>query len=453
MFGGDDAVTVQELIVLLCPTSEESTTSDQQHFYMQLRSRSELMTTKTRSEKKLRSKKVLRKRIETNSLETASYAEYWKVSDILKMNGKLKKPPYQRKIIWDSHIDKDKTRKNNKKTELIVKTAKNQMKMKPELIKAILERQIISSCMVQETPSGSYIMLNCQQRFEAIRSFFQNKYAIPKKVDEERAGLKFKDLQEQEKKNFLNHELLMQVQVSSNGKGNIAYRGAQIGMGHSKEEIFRSDYHKNPFFRHIQAQLRKPLLSKFFNDSGILTRGKIARCEDEDLMGEVLLLEASGACEGKEYKEKLEDFRKPTMFNRFRNGRYEEKLAKHIRIVNKIFPEGVEYHTTHKVGSDKKIKPFIEKTRLGNKTAFYRLIGAIKMIEEIEGGHDIFTDAKCSRIREKLPKFATKAGADGRAGIAEGDYQRYYASTTRATTNKKIRQIGIDIIKDQIMKC
>jgi len=371
------------------------------------------------------------------------------------MNGKLKKPPYQRKIIWDSNIDKDKTRKNkNKKPELMVKTDKNKMKMMPELIVAMLERQIISSWMVQETPSGTFIMLNCQQRFHAIKSFYQNKYAIPKKVDEDRAGLKWNDLQPQEKKNFLDTEFLIQVQVSSNGKGIKAYKGAQIGMGHSKEEIFRADYHKNPFFKHIQAQLKNPLLSNFFNNSGILTRGKIARCEDEDLMGEVLLLEANGVCEGKEYKDKLEDFqRKPTLFKRFKNGRHEVQLAKHIRIMNKIFPTGLEYHITSKVGSNKKITVTTEKTRLGNKTAFYRLLGAIKLIEEIEGGHDIFSDAKCKRIREKLPKFATKAGADGRAGIAEGDYQRYYASTTRATTNKAIREIGINIIKDQIMKC
>ncbi len=326
--------------------------------------------------------------------------------------------------------------------------------MKAEFIVAILEREIISSCMLQETPSGTFYMLNCQQRFDAIKSFYQNKFAIPEKVDEERAGMKFKDLSEQEKKNFLDYEFLIQVQVSSNGKGLKAYKGAQLGFQHSKSEIYRADYSKNNFFKHIQAQLRKPLFKDFYNNSGILTKGKIARCEDEDLMGEVLLLEANGVCEGKEYKDKLEDFqRKPTLFKRFKNGRHEVQLAKHIRIMNKIFPTGLEYHITSKVGSNKKITVTTEKTRLGNKTAFYRLLGAIKLIEEIEGGHDIFSDAKCKRIREKLPKFATKAGADGRAGIAEGDYQRYYASTTRATTNKAIREIGINIIKDQIMKC
>lgn len=389
-----------------------------------------------------------KQRIETKSLETPSYAEYWKVSEILKLNGELKKPPYQRKIIWDANIDKDKKDKN----KLIVQTAKNNMKMMPDLIVALLERQIISSCMVQETPSGSYIMLNCQQRFHAIKSFYQNQYAIPEKVDAERAGLKYKDLQEQEKKNFLNHELLMQVQVSSNGKGIKAYKGAQLGFQHAKSEIFRADYYKNPFFKHIQAQLRKPLFNNFFNYSGVLTKGKIARCEDEDLMGESLLLVAYGACEGREYKEKLEDFqRKPTLFKRFKNEKHENQLAKYIRIIGKIFPTGLEYHITTKVGKDKKRIVFTEKTRLGNKTAYYRLLGAIKLIDAIEGGHDIFSDAKCKRIQEKLPKFAKEAGEQGRKGTATGIQQRYYASTTRATTNKSIREIGITIIKDLIM--
>ena len=75
------------------------------------------------------------------------------------------------------------------------------------------------------------------------------------------------------------------------------------------------------------------------------------------------------------------------------------------------------------------------------------------MVDAIQGGKDIFTDAKCKRLRTLLPAFATKAGSDGRAGNATANYQRYYASTTRATTNKEIRKIGITIIKDLIMSC
>ncbi len=384
------------------------------------------------TDKKPRSQKVLRnqKRIETTSIETPTYAEMWTNRNILKMNGKLKKQPYQRKLIWDT--------KPNMKAELIV---------------AILEREIISSCMLQETPSGTFYMLNCQQRFDAVKSFYKNEYAIPEKIDEERAGMKFKDLSEQEKKNFLDYEFLIQVQVSSNGKGLKAYKGAQLGFQHSKSEIYRADYSKNNFFKHIQAQLRKPLFKDFYNNSGVLTKGKIARCEDEDLMGESLLLEAYGACEGKEYKDKLEDFqRKPTLFNRFKKEQHENQLAKHIRTIRKIFPTGLEYQYTTKPGKDKKKKYVVtEKTRLGNKTAFYRLLGAIRMIDTIEGGHDIFSDAKCKRIQEKLPIFAKESGERGRKGIATGIQQRYYASTTRATTNKSIREIGITIIKDLIM--
>ena len=345
------------------------------------------------------------------------------------MDGQIKKPPYQRKLMWDT-----------------------KPKMKPEFIKTILERRIISSCMLQQTPSGVFYMLNCQQRFDAIKSFYNNKFAIPKNVDEERAGMKYKDLSAQEKLNFQNYEFVIQVQESSNGKGLQAYKDAQLGFQHGKAELFRADYHKNNFFKYIQANLRKPFFRSFFNRSGVLTDGAIARCEDEDFMGELLLLEAYGACEGREYKEKLEDFkRKPTLFNQFKRGFPEKKLEKHIRIVNSIFPTGLAYTMKTRKTPDGKNFVYQEKTRLGNKTAFYRLLGAIKLIDVIEGGHDIFSNAKCRRIEVKLPIFATESGSKGRKGTATGNQQRYYASTTRATTNKSIREIGITIIKDLIM--
>ena len=189
----------------------------------------------------------------------------------------------------------------------------------------------------------------------------------------------------------------------------------------------------------------------FFEKSGVLTTNAIARCEDEEFMGELLLLEVNGACDGEYYKQMLDEFsRKPfgnKKYNEFKTLNSHQKLVNHIRIVNRIFPKGLSLQDDPTGKLTKKQR----NTRLGNKTAFYRLIGAIKLINAIEGGHDIFTDAKCKRIREKLPIFAKESGERGRKGIAQGIQQKYSASTTRATTNKSIREIGITIIKDLIM--
>jgi len=383
--------------------------------------------------KKNRSEQVLR----INNLDAPAYAIVKKTKEILHLQNKgmMKKPRYQRKPVWDT-----------------------KPKMKPDFITTILDGQLIVPCTLQETPSGTFQMLNCQQRFNTIQAFAKNKFAIPKSVDAERAGLKYQTLTPEEQRNFMNYEFLLQVQVSKNGKGRVAYKKAQLGFHHSKAEVLRADYYNTSFYKLIQTQLKKPLFKDFFNESGVLTRNAIARCEDEEFMGECLLLEAFGACEGTVLKQMLDEFsRKPfgnKKFNDFKNRKPEYYLHKHIQIVNRIFPKGLalKEDTTGKLTKKQR------NTRLGNKTAFYRLLGAIKMIDAIHGVKDqtllwskIFTDAKCKKIRQNLPEFATKSGADGRAGKAEGKYQRYYASTTRATTNKAIRQIGIEIIKDLII--
>ena len=394
--------------------------------------------------KTIRRQKLIRsiQKLRINNTDAPAYALTWTTVDILDLlkRGLLKKPSYQRKPVWD-----------------IGKEPKKQ-KMNPEFITTVLDGQMIDAFMVQETPTGHFQMLNCQQRCNSLKGFFNNKFAIPKKIDPERAGLRHRGLTKEEQSNFRNHEFLVQVQISKNGKGLKAYLDAQKGMSSSKQEVMRGGYYKTGFFKLIQSQLKKPIFKNFFEKSGVLTPNAISRCEDEEFMGDVLLLESSYARNGNGLardgiflKQMLDEFStKPfgnKKFMQFKKTNPEQSLAKHIRTVNKIFPNGLalKEDTTEKLSKKQR------NTRLGNKTAFYRLLGAIKMVDAIHGDRDIFTDAKCKKLRILLPAFATKAGADGRAGKASGNYQRYYASTTRATTSKTIREIGIEIIKDLII--
>ncbi len=337
------------------------------------------------------------------------------IKHILEMeqNGFIKIPPYQRKKgVWET-----------------------KPKMKPEFIVSILERHMISPGLIQETPSGVFQVLNWQQRLDSIKSFRNNKFAIPERVDPERAGMKFKNLSATEKKIFDEYNFAFLVQVSSNGKGKIAYNEANKGLHLSKSETLRGDYYNANFFKYIQKLLKNKFFKNFFNKSGVLSKGQILRCEDESFLGELLLLVAYGACEKDELITKLEDFeKKPKLFSFFKGHYPEENLKRCLKIANKIFPKG-----------------FTRETRFGNKTSFYRLLGAIKMVDAIHGLHDIFTKAKCKRINSKLVKFAVEAGARGRKGTASGDQQKFYASTTRATTNKAIREIGIEMVKKQII--
>lgn len=366
--------------------------------------------------KSLRSQTILRsQKLEVKNLETPAYLMTINTKHILEMeqNGLIKIPPYQRKRgVWDA-----------------------KPKMKPEFIVSILERHMISPGMIQETPSGILQVLNWQQRLDSIKSFRNNQFAIPDRVDPERAGMKYKNLSATEKKIFDEYNFAFLVQVSSNGKGKVAYSEANKGLHLGKSETLRGDYYDANFFKYIQQLLRRRFFKGFFNHIGVLTKGQILRCEDESFMGELLLLVAYGACEKYELITKLDDFKKkPKEFSRFKSQQHEQKLYKYLRIASKIFPKGLT-----------------RETRFGNKTSFYRLLGAIKMVEAIHGNHDIFSKAKCKRINSKLVKFAVEAGAKGRKGTASGDQQKFYASTTRATTNKAIREIGIEMVKKQII--
>ncbi len=354
-------------------------------------------------------------KLKVENLETPAYLMTIDTKHILEMEQKgfIKIPPYQRKKeVWDT-----------------------KPKMKPEFIVSILERHIITPGMMQETPSGVLHVLNWQQRLDTIKSFRNNKFAIPDKVDAERAGMKYKNLSAQERKTFDDYNFAFMVQVSSNGKGKVAYSEANKGLHLGRSETLRGDYYDANFFKYIQQQLRNTFFKGFFNHSGVLTKGQILRCEDESFMGELLLLVAYGACEKDELITKLDDFKKKQKeFSRFKSDQHELKLRKYIKIADKIFPKG-----------------FTRETRFGNKTSFYRLLGAIRLVVAIHGNHDIFSKAKCKRINSKLVKFAVEAGAKGRKGTASGDQQKFYASTTRATTNKTIREIGIEMVKKQII--
>jgi len=353
-------------------------------------------------------------KLEIPNLETPVHMTYWPVKDVLTMkrNRTILIPYYQRKKnVWD-------TKKS----------------MKPDYIKSLLERQLSDVITLQQTPSGTLLCLNGQQRIDDMELFYKNKFAIPASVDPERADMKFRNLTEIERKTYLNYPIPALVQVSSNGKGKIAYIHGNTSIPIGKSELIKAEYYDTQFYKDIQSILRNQGFFKvFFYHSGVLSPAAIRRGKDEEFLGDCLLLTAYGACDGKEFVNKLSDFkRKASIYKDFKKENYTQKLGKYILTVNRIFPKG------------------LKGTHFDNLSGCYRLLGAIRDIFE-EGNERMFTKTKLKKISKKLVSFVDTATNKGRRGTAIGAYGKYYASISRSTRDKTVRLEGINLIRNQIM--
>jgi len=364
----------------------------------------------------LRKGKILpSKKLPIPDQETPVYMTNWPVKEIIKMKQAkvMIKPDYQRKPdIWDGNRT-----------------------MKPDFIKTILERQMIEPLTLQETPGGQLLLLNGQQRTDDIVDFYKNKIAIPASVDRERADKTFKKLTETEKKIYLNYRMAAIVLVSSNGRGKAAYIHGGTTIPHSQSEKIRAEYHDTKFYKKIESLLRLTGFKEFFYKSGVLSPAAIRRSKDEAYMGDLLLLASNGACDGKDFVGKLDDFKKkPKLYNEFNNSKPEIELARYIRFANRIF-------------GTKGLKG----THFDNLTGCYRLLGAIRNILEESGGANVFSNARCKRMSKKLISFVEQSTRKGRRGTAIGDSARYYATISRSTRDKSVRLEGINIIRKQIL--
>lgn len=303
---------------------------------------------------------------------------------------------------------------------------KSKSGQKQELIQTVLNAEPLVPKLAQEKADGTISLIDGQQTMLNLLEFRKNKFKISKSINTQYTGKKFNDLSSTLQNSFDEYPIACMIVHGGNGVGRATYIRANSGIPINKSETRRAWYYDTPLHKYVQSVCRE--LNKQYLQMHILTENDILRCKDEEFIAENLILVSEGPKNGSELSGLYQTYKnEPSLFKELKDSNPEKNLKRSLKIVKKIFPEG------------------LKNTKFDNLTGFYGLLGAINTLDD-----SIFSTAKCKRINEKLVDFATESTRLGRQGKATGQKAEYYATISRSTKDKAQREKRIKILKELI---